>query len=1074
MNKFLRNNNVLKIFLCVLILLGMLPFHTVSSDEEEEIDYFSLGGKLNGEFAVDLTDEDAAYSAVVYNNANGLPTSEANDIVMSSEGFIWIGSYAGLIRYDGSHFEQMGYSSIMCLFVDSENRLWVGTNDYGMYVQDGNDIQEWDHFNGLKSLSVRDIAQGPGNLFYAATTEGLAIIDSDFRLTYVEDPRLSDAFIYQIQAGTDGKIYGVTGTGDIFSLKDGKLDAYQSFTDTPLKGANCILPDPENPGMIYAVMMDDNMYHGSFEDRFLNSTSIDVSSLSQINAIEYLYGNVFVFARNEIAILNKNGFFNLKDLPIQHSVCHVMTDYSGNIWFTSLREGVMKVVKNRFTDLSYQYDLEAATVNSTCLYEDQLFIGTDDGLVVVDQDENIVNRVPLNEMAEASSSGEETDNLIEVLSDVRIRSIIRDSKDRLWFSTWRDQGLLRYDHGDLKIFNEANGLPSESVRAVYECDDGRILVAGNYGASVIVDDEVVAVYGLDEGIANTTILTVTQGEGNDILIGTDGAGIYIASDDGIRHIDHDGGLISDVVMKIKRSKDNDVYWLVTGNTLGYLTKDYELNVIQGFPFGNNLDIVENDKGELWVFSSDGIYIVKKDEMLTDSFAAPLHFGIADGLPYITTANSYSELTDDGNLYISGLGGVAKVNINAPFEDVSELRFSIPYVEADSYFIYPDEDGNFTIPADTFWLTIYVYVYNYSLIEPMATCRLIGFENYDNYGSPDLLFPIYYTNVPGGTYQFKLELSYALSDSMIGTTVNITKEKKIYEQAWFYVYAGLDFLILLFAIGSIAGFRQEKRLEKKHKEETEKQRISNELKLANNIQRSALPHIFPPFPDRNEFELYASMDPAKEVGGDFYDFFFIDDDNLCMVIADVSGKGIPGALFMMISKAILNNAALFGGSPSNIMTMVNDSLCSSNTAEMFVTVWLGVLEISTGRIKATNAGHEYPIIRKPGGNFEIMKDNHDLAMGVMPGYVYREYEFNLEPGSKLFLYTDGVPEATDSKNRLFGMDRLVDALNKDPDADPKQTMLNVREAVDDFVKEAEQFDDLTMMCIEYKGPEKDQK
>ena len=250
---------------------------------------------------------------------------------------------------------------------------------------------------------------------------------------------------------------------------------------------------------------------------------------------------------------------------------------------------------------------------------------------------------------------------------------------------------------------------------------------------------------------------------------------------------------------------------------------------------------------------------------------------------------------------------------------------------------------------------------------------------------------------------------------------------------------------------------------------EKERISTELSLAAKIQASMLPSEFPPFPERTEFEIYASMDPAREVGGDFYDFFFIDDDHLCLLIADVSGKGIPGALFMMISKVILQSCAMLGKSAGEILTKTNEAICSNNKQDMFVTVWVGILELSTGKMVACNAGHEYPALKRADGQYELFKDKHGFVIGGMDGLRYKEYELTLNPGDKLFVYTDGVPEATSEDQQLFGTDRMIEALNQDPDASPEQTLENVRAAIDHFVKDAEQFDDLTMLCFEFKGP-----
>ena len=251
---------------------------------------------------------------------------------------------------------------------------------------------------------------------------------------------------------------------------------------------------------------------------------------------------------------------------------------------------------------------------------------------------------------------------------------------------------------------------------------------------------------------------------------------------------------------------------------------------------------------------------------------------------------------------------------------------------------------------------------------------------------------------------------------------------------------------------------------------EKERISAELGLATRIQADMLPNIFPAFPHRDDFDVYASMTPAKEVGGDFYDFFLVDNTHLAMVIADVSGKGIPAALFMMMSKILIKNAAMTEKKPAEALISVNNQICSNNREEMFVTVWLGIVDLETGLLTAANAGHEKPIIQSPNGEFEFIKDKHGFVIGGMPGITYKNYEIQLEKGSKLFVYTDGVAEATNSENELFGVERTLEALNKAKHKDIKAVLESVKESVDDFVGEAPQFDDLTMLCFEYVGKE----
>lgn len=250
---------------------------------------------------------------------------------------------------------------------------------------------------------------------------------------------------------------------------------------------------------------------------------------------------------------------------------------------------------------------------------------------------------------------------------------------------------------------------------------------------------------------------------------------------------------------------------------------------------------------------------------------------------------------------------------------------------------------------------------------------------------------------------------------------------------------------------------------------EKERIDTELDLAGRIQSDMLPNIFPAFPNRNEFDIYASMNPAKETGGDFYDFYFLDDNHLAIVMADVCGKGVPAALFMMVSKMLLQNIAMIGHSPKEVLEIANRQICANNPEDMFVTIWIGVLDLTTGTLVASNAGHEYPVFKQGAESFKLMKDPHGLAVGVKDGFAYQEYEVQLAPGDKLFVYTDGVPEAMNANEELFGVDRMLDVLRDSENKTPQQILEDVDSAVAAFVGDAPQFDDLTMLCLHYFGP-----
>ena len=249
---------------------------------------------------------------------------------------------------------------------------------------------------------------------------------------------------------------------------------------------------------------------------------------------------------------------------------------------------------------------------------------------------------------------------------------------------------------------------------------------------------------------------------------------------------------------------------------------------------------------------------------------------------------------------------------------------------------------------------------------------------------------------------------------------------------------------------------------------EKERIDADLHVATQIQADMLPRIFPAFPERKELDLFASMTPAKEVGGDFYDFFLVDDTHLALVIADVSGKGVPAALFMVIAKTLIKNRVQMGEAPCVALGNVNNQLCEGNEAELFVTVWLAVIDLESGDVVEANAGHEYPAIRKGNGLYELVKTRHSPAVATIEGLRFRQREFHLDPGDRLFVYTDGVTEATDTHNELFGEARLLKALNQNPDALPKDLLPGVKKEIDAFVGEAPQFDDITMLGFVYNG------
>ena len=344
---------------CVLLAI-FLPMESVYAvDNSEELS------------VVDPINNEDSYSAVLYNNTNGLPTSEANDIDQTSEGFIWIGSYSGLIRYDGNTFERVdsttGIVSVVSLMVDSRDRLWIGTNDNGLAMMENGEYTFWGEDDGLGSSKICDIAEGDDGTVYVGTTDGISMISPDLELRNFKDPELSNIYVETMTKGNDGLIYVISNEDDYMVLEGSELKEYIDHNETDIRGITAILPDPDEPGKIYLSTGGTELYHGDMKHDLSEMEYIDLNPLFGIIDIEKYGDTLWVCGNNGIGAVDKNGFHLIDNLPMDNSVTHIITDYEGNLWFTSSRQGVMKLVKSRFISINERYSLSDTVVNSTCI-----------------------------------------------------------------------------------------------------------------------------------------------------------------------------------------------------------------------------------------------------------------------------------------------------------------------------------------------------------------------------------------------------------------------------------------------------------------------------------------------------------------------------------------------------------------------------------------------------------------------------------------------------------------------------------------------------------------------------------
>lgn len=780
----------------------------------------TISGGDNEEITVDPTNNGIGYSTVLYDNTSGLPTSEANAIAQTSEGFIWIGSYSGLIRYDGNTFERFdsttGITSVVSLYVDSKDRLWIGTNDNGVAVMERGELTRYGISDGLRSSSIRSIVEGKDGDIYIATTHGLCMVDSDMKLSFLDEKQINDEYICELRLAKDGTIYGETLDGALFIIEDHNVTGFFEGSKLGIDNIYTVLPDDDNPEYVYIGTENSKIYYGNLKNGMKDMKEINVSPLSSVISMEHFKDQIWICANDGIGILENGNLEVLENIPLNNSIGHMLVDYQGNVWFTSSRQGVMKIVANQFTDLFEWYHIPDRVVNSTIIYDNMLFIGTDSGLIVIDKDK-VVEDIPIKEIDTSYSFIKDFKSLQTFFAGIRIRSIFQDSDGHLWFSTYSDRGLVEYYDGKLKVYKTTEGLPSDKVRIVCERKDKVKMVSCSGGMALIKDGKVTELYDEKSGLSNSEILTAIEADNGDMIIGSDGGGLYIISDNKVKNLGRNEGLESEVVMRIKRDATRNLYWIITSNSIAYMTDDYKITTIEKFPYSNNFDIYENSIGEMWILSSNGIYVTTSEEMIANGDINTVFYNRDNGLQIVSTANSYSDITSDGYLYIAGTTGVVKVNIEKPFEDVSEFKMAVPYVDVDGERYYPTEDGRFVIPSSTSRLTIYSYVFTYSLLNPMVTYTLEGFDGEERTVSRTNLEPVDYTNLDGGTYHFKMVIQDSMGHGSSEMTIEIEKTKAFYEKLWFKVLCTIGAILLIALVVTFFVRKKTKALLKKQQE-----------------------------------------------------------------------------------------------------------------------------------------------------------------------------------------------------------------------------------------------------------------
>ena len=747
---------------------------------------------IGGGYAVTGQLNNVGYSAELYDATNGLPTSDANYVLAASDGYIWIGGYSGIIRYDGSSFERLdstgGLTSGRVLFEDSTGRIWIGTNDNGVIVLKGRDSAHYTYEDGLPSSSIRCFAEDGNGRVYIGSTSGISYVDEDGTLRQLTDQKIGNDTIVRMTADSEGTVYGNVRSGAIFTIENGMVTRYHTSEDLGIAKITTIFADPDNPGKIYLGTDSEYVYYGIFGAPNRQMKRITVSPIESTYWITHACGRIFISAENTAGYLDEYyRFHTIENLPMKNSIDMITSDYQGNLWCASSRQGVMRVVANNFQDMTSLAGLPAEVVNATCIHNGLLYIGTDDGLRIVNRNMQPIERT-----------------LMSLLGNTRIRCLAEDDAGSLWISTYtNDLGLIcETAGGKIYQYTKEDGLPDNGVRCTVMTSDGSVLVGTNNGLAVIRDNEIDHTVTADDGLDNTVFLTVAEGFDGLVYAGTDGDGIYVIDGQRHRRLSREDGLTSDVILRIDRDEERGLLWIITSNSIEYM-KDGVITNVTTFPYNNNFDIKYGTEDVLWILSSCGVFSVRADDMLNDSITEYSLYSIANGLTSTPTSNSYSALTEDGNLYISGRAGVCRVNINHYFDSISRIKMMIRSVTCDDEEILPDADGHYVIPPTRGRIQITPAILDYTMSNPTIRMFLEGKEDSGITAQQNSLTSLEYTGLDYGNYTLHIQvLNKATEEILQDDTFVLIKKPRLFE----LLVVRIFLLLLLAAVTGIFVWR----------------------------------------------------------------------------------------------------------------------------------------------------------------------------------------------------------------------------------------------------------------------------
>ena len=719
----------------------------------------------------------------IYNNTNGMVSSEANVICETDDGYIWIGSYAGLTRYDGNKFEfirEGGLVNVVGMMTDSRGRLWIGTNDAGIARYENGKYTYFTDKDGLPTNSIRCFAEDKAGNVYVGTKDKICKFSNDDTIEILEQ---DITFVISMAVYNDMLVV-MDNKGDIYAIDGNRKmtlarEASERYFYYCLASTSRGLMVGTDTGELFVLDVSEQ---GLFIKEHINISAGEISAV-----FEDSKKRLWIATDSEFGYLDKDNNYNKMYYNGFSSVVYFHEDYQGNIWIASSKYGVMQLSESSFVNLFKKAGIENKVVNAVTYYNNDYYCGTDDGVVIID----------------GNNLSSKSDALTAKTAGYRVRALFTDSKERLWICTYN--GLICYDSdGGMRVYNSSSdGTTSDRFRCITELKDGSVAVGTADGINFIKDGRLTGKLSAKDGLSNTQILSIVEGSDGNIWAGSDGSGIYIISDGRlVRNYTVNDGLSSNVILRIV--PHDDEYFVVTSNALCHIDRDGKIRRLSNFPYFNNYDVIINND-TAYITCSAGIYEMKLSELCSDNCGQFMLYGAGEGLFSGLTANSWNYTDKDGRLFLCSNDGV--IVFDSGYKNSkTDMKFGICSVECDGREIGLSDGNNIVIPENAEEISIYASVKNYAFAGIKVRFYIKERDDDPKLYDCDEIEPIRLYKSNFSKYNICLQIVDNSGENVLQEQIyTVNREPHAWERQGFKTYIFVVcFEIALFTIISIVG------------------------------------------------------------------------------------------------------------------------------------------------------------------------------------------------------------------------------------------------------------------------------